>query len=204
MARGATLVLTAVLLATILAPVPAAAILYRWTDDNGVIHYTAEIQTVPVARRSRVREIQTPQPRTGPPPGQEEPTVAAETGTPNTVVKITPGAPIVLPARLNGVPLTLAIDTGADRTVLSPTAMARAGLAVSGPEITITGVTGTTTALLGTVPLLDIAGTRVGPLSVVVHDAGLQGTDGLLGRDVLDAFTLTLDGARGQATVTPR
>jgi hypothetical protein len=204
MARGATLVLTAVLLATILAPGRAAAILYRWTDDNGVIHYTAEIQTVPVARRNRVREIQTPQPRGGPPPGEEQQTAAADTGSPNTVVKITPGAPIVLPARLNGVPLTLAIDTGADRTVLSPTAMARAGLPVSGPEITITGVTGATTALLGTVPLLDIAGTRVGPLSVVVHDAGLQGTDGLLGRDVLDAFTLTLDGGRGQATVTPR
>ncbi|HEY3066784.1 MAG TPA: aspartyl protease family protein [Methylomirabilota bacterium] len=203
MARGATLMIAATLLAMILAPVPAAAILYRWTDDNGVIHYTAEIQTVPVARRSRVREIPTPQPRNAPPPAEEE-QVVAETGTPNTVVKITPGAPIVLPARLNGVPLTLAIDTGADRTVLSPTAMARAGLPVSGPEITITGVTGATTALLGTVPLLDIAGTRVGPLSVVVHDAGLQGTDGLLGRDVLDAFTVTLDSGRGQAIVTPR
>ena len=203
-AHAATFAGATALLVIVLAPTPAAAILYRWTDDNGVIHYTAEIQTVPVARRSRVREIPTPQPRTAPRPREEEQMAAAEAGTPNTVVKITPGAPIVLPARLNGVPLTLAVDTGADRTVISPTAMGRAGLAVSGPQITITGVTGATNALLGTVPQLDIAGTRVGPLSVVVHDAGLQGTDGLLGRDVLDAFTLTLDAARGQATVTPR
>jgi hypothetical protein len=198
--------LAAVVLAEVLMPAPAAAILYRWTDDNGVIHYTAEIATVPAARRNRVREIPTPQPRTGPVPQeqQEQPEAPPETGTPNTVVKITPGAPIVLPARLNGVPLTLAVDTGADRTVISPAAMARAGLPVSGPPITITGVTGATSALIGTVPLLDIAGARVGPLSVVVHDAGLQGTDGLVGRDVLDAFTLTLDAAKGQATVTPR
>ena len=196
--------LAAVVVVELLTPPPAAAILYRWMDDNGVIHYTAEIQTVPTARRNRVREIPTPQPRTGPLPQEEAQETPADTGTPNTVIKITPGAPIVLPARLNGVPLSLAVDTGADRTVISPAAMARAGLTVSGPPVTITGVTGATTALIGTVPLLDIAGARVGPLSVVVHDAGLQGTDGLLGRDVLDAFTLTLDAAKGQATVTPR
>ena len=198
------LALAAAVLADVLMPTPAAAILYRWTDDSGVIHYTAEIQTVPAARRDRVREIPTPQPRSGSAAPQEEQEVPAETGTPNTVIKIAPGSPIVLPARLNGVPLTLAVDTGADRTVISPAAMARAGLTVSGPPITITGVTGATTALIGTVPLLDIAGARVGPLSVVVHDAGLQGTDGLVGRDVLDAFTLTLDAGKGQATVTPR
>jgi hypothetical protein len=37
-----------------------------------------------------------------------------------------------------------------------------------------------------------------------VHDAGLGGLDGLLGRDVLDAFTVTIDTAGGRAMLVPR
>ena len=58
------------------------------------------------------------------------------------------------------------------------------------------------------VPLLDVAGARVGPLRVIAHDPGASSTagavDGLLGRDVLDYFTLTVDAAAGRATLTPR
>jgi hypothetical protein len=39
---------------------------------------------------------------------------------------------------------------------------------------------------------------------VIVLDVGVAGVDGLLGRDVLDHFTLTVDAARGQATLVPR
>jgi hypothetical protein len=39
---------------------------------------------------------------------------------------------------------------------------------------------------------------------VIVLDVGVAGVDGLLGRDVLDHFTLTVDTARGQATLVPR
>ena len=49
-----------------------------------------------------------------------------------------------------------------------------------------------------------MAGARVGPLTVIVHDVGLADIDGLLGRDVLDRFTLTVDSARGRATLVPR
>jgi hypothetical protein len=54
------------------------------------------------------------------------------------------------------------------------------------------------------VPVLDIAGASLGPLWLIVHDAGLGGVDGLLGRDVLDAFTVTIDAAAGRATLIPR
>jgi hypothetical protein len=65
-------------------------------------------------------------------------------------------------------------------------------------------VTGSSIAQVVTVPLLDVAGTRLGPLSLLVHDIGLGVADGLLGRDVLDAFTVTIDTAAGRATLTPR
>ena len=58
------------------------------------------------------------------------------------------------------------------------------------------------------VPQLDVAGARIGPLAVIVHalfaDGRSVAADGLLGRDVLDAFTLTVDPVAGRATLTPR
>ena len=125
-----------------------------------------------------------------------------------TVVQFTPGEPIVVTARLNGVPMTLLLDTGADRTLVSPAAAARAGyertIVPGGSSVRILGVTGSVVAAQVIVPVLDIAGASLGPLWLIVHDAGLGGVDGLLGRDVLDAFTVTIDAAAGRATLIPR
>ncbi|MGH7277072.1 MAG: retropepsin-like aspartic protease [Candidatus Rokuibacteriota bacterium] len=203
------LVAGAVILAVLLAPAAAAAALYRWTDAEGVVHYTTELQAIPPAHRASAVEIEHPQPRTGDGGAQPDPARAqtdAPSGIPGAtqVIEFAPGGPIVVPANLNGVPITLLVDTGADRTVISPAAMARAGFDVRGEAVHITGVTGTAAATLASVPLLDVAGARVGPLAVVVHDSGLQGADGLLGRDVLDAFTLTVDAAAGRALLAPR
>lgn len=112
-------------------------------------------------------------------------------------------------AWLNGVPLTLIVDTGAERTVISPAALARAGFGGEPAQpVRIVGATGAATASLVTVPLLDVAGARIGPLPVIVHALPGGGpsapVDGLLGRDVLEAFTLTVDTVAGRATLTPR
>jgi hypothetical protein len=184
--------------AVCLVATPAAAQLYRWIDREGTVHYTADPDAIPPVYRDAARPLSAPQPRPAPPPGPEP-----------TVLRVSPGAPITVDARLNGVPLRLVVDTGADRTVLSPSAIERAGLGgQSGRPVQIVGATGTTAATLITVPLLDIAGARVGPLAVIVHalpSAGrVEPVDGLLGRDALDAFTLTVDAASGRATLTPR
>jgi predicted aspartyl protease len=152
--------------------------------------------------------LNTPQARPIPPPAPNQP----------VTLKVTPGSPITVEARLNGVVLTLIVDTGADRTVISPQAIERAGLGnQAGRPVQVVGVTGTSTAMLVTVPLLDVAGARIGPIVVVAHalpetfrgsgpsggtDAGA--VDGLLGRDVLDIFTLSVDTGSGRATLTPR
>jgi predicted aspartyl protease len=108
-------------------------------------------------------------------------------------------------ASLNGVPLRLVLDTGADRTLISPVAMARAGFdATHGMPVHIRGVTGDAVATLVSIPRLDLAGTRIGPVAVVVHALAGQNADGLLGRDVLDAFTLTVDAASRRAILVPR
>src|SRR5256884_3593358 len=190
--------LRAAALAICLVATPAAAQLYGWTEGGGPGHSPADLDAIPPAHRAAAQLLSAPQPRPAPPPGPEP-----------TVLRAGSGAPITVAARLNGVPLTLVVDTGADRTVLSPSAIERAGFGgQSGRPVQIVGATGVTTAVLVTVPLLDVAGARIGPLAVIVHalpSAGrFEAIDGLLGRDALDAFTLTVDAASGRATLTPR
>jgi len=184
-------------LATIIALAsPAFAQLYRWTDAGGTVYYTTDLATIPPAYRDSARDIgaPTPGPVMAPPP-------AARGGI---VIPYT-GGPLVVDAWLNGIPLRLVLDTGADRTLISPAAMTRAGLSTSGStQVHIRGVTGDAVATLVSVPGLDVAGTRLGPVDVVVHALPGQGADGLLGRDVLDAFTLTVDAAAQRATLIPR
>lgn len=185
----------------------ATAQVYSWTDERGVVHYTADPASVPPAYRTPDM------------PAASEPVVVERQGgwetwgVPQvvrpavTTVQFSPGDPIVVAAQLNGVQLALLLDTGADRTLLTPAAMLRAGygtLVAQARAVAILGVTGGASAPQVTVPALDVAGARVGPVSLLVHDAGLTGIDGLLGRDVLDAFTVTIDSAAGRATLTPR
>jgi predicted aspartyl protease len=170
--------------------------LYRWTDAAGTVHYTGDLATIPPAYRDRARDIGAPTP--GPPQAVAPPAAAGVT-IPYT------GGPLVVDVSLNGVALRLMLDTGADRTLISPAAMARAGFdVVGGPAVHIRGVTGDAQGTLVSVPRLDVAGTRVGPVAVVVHALPGQGVDGLLGRDVLDAFTLTVDAAAQRAILMPR
>jgi hypothetical protein len=50
---------------------------------------------------------------------------------------------------------------------------------------------------------IQVGEARVDRLLVVSHDIG-QGMDGLLGRDFLDQFRLTVDSAQGVATLAPK
>lgn len=177
-----------------LVPVAVAAQLWQWTDAEGVVRYTNDPALIPPAFRTRAHDVGSPRAR----PSEPGPSTSV-------VLPFAGGGPIMAAAHLNGVPLTLMVDTGADRTMISPTAVARAGLdPTAGHEVRILGVTGGAQAREVLVERLDIAGARMGPLAVVVHDAGVAGIDGLLGRDVLDYFTLTLDAGAGRAILTPR
>lgn len=189
------------LVAALLVWVPGAPAqqFFKWMDSDGIVHYTAELQFVPPQYRESVTTLNAP------PPNPWQAPAPAPTAPPaSDAVALTPGGPLITSAHLNGVALSLVVDTGADRTVISPAAIARAGFAIDGAVVRILGVTGTATAREVVVPRLDVAGRQLGPLAIVAHDVAVDGVDGLLGRDVLDYFTLTVDSAAGRATLTPR
>jgi predicted aspartyl protease len=191
-----TRALAALLASSLLAaPAVAWAELWRWSDDAGTVHYTADRAAIPPRHREGAVGIGHPGPRAAPAP-------PADPGS--VVVTARAGAPLIVDALLNGVPLRLLLDTGADRTVLSPDVLARAGVPIAGPAIRIVGVAGSAVATLVAVERLDVAGASVGPLGVVAWRVPAAEVDGLLGRDVLDAFTVTVEPGASRATLTPR
>jgi predicted aspartyl protease len=115
------------------------------------------------------------------------------------------GTPIVVEARINGAgPVALVLDTGADRTMVAPAALARLGIGLPGTYgAEVRGVTGTTRADVLWIESLDVAGARAGPLPIVAHDADIPLADGLLGRDFLSLFSVTIDPRTGTVRLEP-
>jgi Aspartyl protease len=206
--RGRRLAYLLALLSMLAASLGCAeADLFRWIDADGVAYYTTDRVSIPEPYRTTAAEVQHPAAR--PPselvvehPGPEggPPPIGAAFEWP-----LQPGAPILVPAHLNGVALTLILDTGADRTMLSPEALARAGYGGEpGRPVEVQGVTGAAVATVLTVASMDVAGMQVGPLEVVAFPSPITGVDGLLGRDVLDAFVLMVDVSSARAILAPR
>lgn len=186
---------------------PASAQIYRWTDERGEVRFSQGIHSVPPQFRGGAVIVGSPS--QAPPPAPATPEPAAPSAQPAGVARIpfTPGQPIMVSAKINGGGTTqLILDTGAQGTLISPTALAALGVsyrnAVRG---SIKGVTGDANVLAVRIESIEVEGARVGPLMVVSHDSGLgAGRDGLLGRDFLDHFIVTIDSAARVVTLTPK
>jgi Aspartyl protease/Domain of unknown function (DUF4124) len=174
--------------------------MYRWTDEEGTTHYTMERERVPERYRAAAEAISVP---SGPRSAERE----SSAGPPGTAtIPFTPGAPILVKAMIDGAgPITLVLDTGADLTMVAPAALQRLGIAIQ-PSVRahVRGVTGATQADAVWVKSVEVGSAAVGPLLLVAHDAGLTQADGLLGRDFLGLFTVTLDAAAHIVTLLPR
>jgi hypothetical protein len=195
---------------------PVSAQIYRWTDERGETRYSQGINSIPPRFRGGAVMMSAPsQPSAPEPAPQAAPSAAAPSapvagrpgGQGSARIPFTPGQPIMVNARINGGGNTqLLLDTGAQGTVISPTALAALGIsyrdAVRG---SIKGVTGDANVLAVRVESIEVEGARVGPLMVVSHDAGLgSGRDGLLGRDFLDNFVVTIDSANRVVILSPK
>ena len=130
---------TLILISLFLAA-PALADIYYWIDDQGTQHYTTRLESVPEPYRSKAIPLSLP---TAPPVPPEITPRPLEKGP--TRIPFTPGDPVLASARINGGgPITLILDTGSDRTMVSPSALSRLGISFENAlRGIVKGVTGT-------------------------------------------------------------
>jgi len=193
----------------ILAPAPAIAEIYRYTDANGRSHYVDGIDSVPQEFRARAVPMGL---RNAPPGTTSEPAVveraAAGANVPKggTAIRYTPGQPIMVDVKINGsTSAKLLLDTGADGTMINPRVLVAAGASLSRPVATsrVTGVTGSDNVSFVFIESLEVGEARVGRMRVASYDVPSAG-DGLLGRDFLDRFSLNIDSTNGVVTLSPK
>jgi predicted aspartyl protease len=184
-------------------PVRLDAQIYRYTDERGQNHYVDGLQNVPERHRGSAVSLGL---RNAPPASVGAPSAAGPPGI--TVVKYTPGQRIMVDVKINGAfTAQLLLDTGADRTMISPRTLQAAGVPISRPvgTGTITGATGTDRIDYVVVESLEVGEARVGRMPVGSYElAGSGAGDGLLGRDFLDQFKVTVDASRGEVHLAPK
>jgi len=183
-----------------LLPAQALGDIYYWVDDQGTQHYNTRLESIPESYRSKAIPLSLP---TSPPVPPEITPRSSPTGS--TKISFTPGSPVLVSARINGSgPITLILDTGADRTMVAPSVLSRLGISFENAlRGVVRGVTGVSYAEAVWVNSVEIEESKVGPLLIIAHDADLKGADGLLGRDFLANFNVTIDSKEQVVTLAP-
>lgn len=194
----------ATLLLVVATATPACAQYYRWTDARGVPHFSEGLDSVPERFRANAVPLgyrrSAPEPAPAEGAGAPKPSGAAEIG-------FAPGQRIMLNVRINNAASArLQLDTGADRTLISPRALQAAGVSLTRGTAAaqVIGVTGSDRAQVVVVESLDVSGATVGRMPVIAYDTNTPDSDGLLGRDFLDRFIVNIDTAHGILTLGPK
>jgi hypothetical protein len=198
----------ALALSALLATLASAAHaqIVRYTDDRGQTNYVDGLENVP--ERFRATAIPLGLRNQPAAPLSSAPAAASAKPATDTVVKYTPGERIMVDVKINGGFSTkLLLDTGADRTMISPRALHAAGVTLTRPVATgqVQGATGSDRIDYVVVDSLEVGEARVGKLPVGAYELAGNGTgDGLLGRDFLDQFKVTVDASAGEVHLAPK
>jgi tetratricopeptide (TPR) repeat protein/predicted aspartyl protease len=109
------------------------------------------------------------------------------------------GMEAIAPAKINGVDASLAIDTGAFFSTLSPAAAARLGLRLEAlpPWLSVGGLTGAAQFHLTHVRSFALAGADAGASDFLVGEHGSGPSDGVIGQNVLGGYDEEFDLANG-------
>jgi len=128
------------------------------------------------------------------PPNPDEPLFAA----PTQLDRI---GRILAPVMINGQgPFQFVVDTGADRSVLTPGLAERLALP-RGPDVIVHGVSGSLTAVTARVAQLRTGDARLAEVVLPVLPYDRIGADGLLGVDILEDRNVVIDFRRKQLEV---
>jgi Aspartyl protease/Domain of unknown function (DUF4124) len=186
-------------------PASVDAQIYRWVDESGVPHFADGIDSVPGPYRSKavplgMKNAPAPPPALPGAPGAKPPSG-------ETSIRFPPGQRIMVDVRINGnAEAKLLLDTGSDKTLISPRALQAAGVRIAGPTTTaeVAGATGSGQMQFVFVDSLEVGEARVGRMSVGSQNLPIDGADGVLGRDFLDQFNVNIDAGKGVVTLTPK
>jgi predicted aspartyl protease len=182
----------------------AEAQIYRWIDEAGVPHYSEGLDSVPERYRASATSLGL---RNAPASPAASEASAQTTPGGVTVIRYAPGQRIMVDVRINGAgSARLVFDTGADRTIISPRALRAAGVSLTRVIATgqVVGVTGSDRLPFVGIDSLDVGEARITQIPVGAYEIAQAEGDGILGRDVLDRFHITIDAARGQVTLAPK
>lgn len=194
-------IFTAVFLPVVfLIPGLVLADIYSYVDEQGIQHYTTRLESIPESHRSKARVLSLP--ISPPVPREIQP---ARSKNEISRIPFHPGSPILVQARINGAgPVTLILDTGSEHTLLLPAVLERLGISIENADrVLLGGVTGKSYASAVWVNSVEVEQARIGPLLVIVHESELKGAEGLLGRDFLANFNVTIDSREQLVTLAP-
>jgi len=192
--------LKVLMLTSLLVPALALAEIYYWVDDQGIQNYTTRFESIPEPYRSKAQTLSVPTP---PPAPAELQTSTSQKGP--AKITFTPGSPVMVSAKINGAgPISLILDTGSDCTLIRASALEKLGVSTANARRSvIRGVTGISHGDAVWVDSVEVGEVRVGPLLIAIHDVDLKGADGLLGRDFLANFNVTIDSKERIVTLIP-
>jgi hypothetical protein len=179
----------AIIILFTLIPGLAWAEIYYWVDDQGIQYYTTRLENIPEPYRSKAQLLSLPTSPPAPPELQSTP-------SPKAGVKIPfdPEAPVLVSAKINGAgPITLILDTGADRTLILLSALQRLGISMEkSVQVGVRGVTGKSYGEAVWVNSVVVGEAMVGPLLLFSHDTDLLLALCLLVRYFLEYLYLIL------------
>ncbi|MBP1714778.1 MAG: Peptidase retrovirus subgroup [Deltaproteobacteria bacterium] len=183
-----------------LIPGLVLADIYFYVDEQGIQYYTTRLESIPESYRLKAQVLSLPVSPSAPQEVQPAPSKIEISRIP-----FHPGSPILVQAKINGAgPITMILDTGADRTLIVSSALGKLGISIeNASRVLLGGVTGRSYGSAVWVNSLEVGRAIVSPLLVVVHDSDLKGAEGLLGRDFLANFNVTIDSKEQLVTLAP-
>jgi len=164
--------------------------MYRWTDDQGVAHYTNGLRDIPEKFRGSAALIRSAEARPYEPPANKA-----------SVQFQRRGDLMVVGALLNGkIAVKFVVDTGASYTTISHATADQLDIDLGANPSTLSFHTanGTINAPLASVGSMQVGGLELKNVTVAVHDIFPDATiAGLLGLNFLSQFRLDIDSQAG-------